>query len=92
MNLRGWIERNAADLVLVAIGVILCALLSWSLWGCIADPRIHQLEQTIAGVRADVDVGGGSDSVTSWIYALGAAVVYPGLRVMTGTWRPLRPK
>lgn len=64
--------------------------------GCSLEPRIDTLEQDVSALRVGLDatvqavgsiqVGGGGDSVTAWLYAAiaGAALLYPMV------WRPLR--
>lgn len=66
----------AVILVAMCVGVLL--------WGCATTGRVDAIEQSVARLEADVSVGGGGDSVTAWLYALGAAVVYPVLRWARG--------
>lgn len=62
---------------------------AWLVLGCATLARLDTLEVNAAAIQVElgqVQVGGGGDSVTAWIYALiaGASVLYPMM------WRPAR--
>jgi len=69
---------------------LMILLIIISSWGCATLGQVGELKQSLADVQAEVsglrvgDVSLHGDSVTQWILAGGAALVYPLI------WRPVR--